>query len=206
METAIRSKPTSNPQTTQLHDGTAVLIRPVKPTDKSLLAKAVEQMSDRSRYHRFAMVVRELSEGQLSYLTEIDHENHVAWVAIDQSKKLERAVGVARYIRLDDNSDVAEVAVAVVDTHQGRGLGTMLLGRLAQSARDNGVRRFLAFVCGDNAPVLKLVRELGARARFLGSGMFRVTGEVPETLDEGIRVRWRACTRAPSRQPQPTGR
>ncbi len=190
METAVMSKPARKPQTAKLRDGTAVLIRPVKPTDKSLLAKALEQMSDRSRYHRFAMVVRELSDGQLSYLTEIDNENHVAWVAVDNSEKVDRAVGVARYIRLDDNSDVAEVAVAVADSHQRRGLGTILLGRLAQSARDNSVRRFLAFVCSDNAPVLKLVRELGARTRFLGSGMFRVTGEVPETLDGVLESKW----------------
>ncbi|MFC1639194.1 GNAT family N-acetyltransferase [Gemmatimonadota bacterium] len=190
METAVESKPAMKPQGAKLRDGTAVLIRPVKPTDKSLLAKALEQMSDRSRYHRFAMVVRELSDGQLSYLTEIDNENHVAWVAVDHSEGVERAVGVARYIRLDETSDVAEVAVAVADTHQGRGLGTILLGRLAQSARDNGVRRFLAFVCCDNAPVLKLVRELGARARFLGSGMVRVTGEVPESLDGVLESSW----------------
>ena len=190
METAVKAKPAMIPQRAKLRDGTAVFIRPVQPTDKSLLAKALEQMSDRSRYHRFAMVVRELSDGQLSYLTEIDNENHVAWVAIDHSERVERAVGVARYIRLDETSDEAEVAVAVADTHQGRGLGTILLGRLAQSARDNGVRRFLAFVCCDNAPVLKLVRELGARARFLGSGMVRVTGEVPESLDGVLESSW----------------
>lgn len=190
MGTAVESMPKTKAKRAELRDGTTVLIRPIQPADKSLLTQALAQMSERARYHRFAMVVRELSEEQLRYLTEIDHENHVAWIAIDDSEPVQRAVGVARYIRLDDQSDIAEVAVAVADSHKGRGIGTMLLARLARSAKKNGVHRFLAFVCSDNASVLNLVREVGARARFLGSGMYRVSGALPANLDGFFESSW----------------
>ena len=180
MENAAISEQGIKTQTVELRDGTPLLIRPIQPDDKALLKEGLARLSTRSRYQRFAMAVKELSAAELKYLTEVDNKSHVAWVAIELSEGKERAVGVARYIRLDNDPDSAEVAVAVADSHQHRGLGTLLLARLAQSAKLNGVQRFLAFVYWDNAPVLKLVRELGAGIRFLGSGMIRVTGAVPD--------------------------
>ena len=180
MEIAAIPNPELKLQRAVLNDGTHVLIRWIQPDDKALLKEGLARLSARSRYQRFAMAVKELSAAELKYLTEIDNENHVAWVAIELSEGKERAVGVARYIRLDNDPDNAEVAVAVTDSHQHRGLGTLLLARLAQAAKLNGVQRFWAFVYWDNAPVLKLVRELGVRIRFVGSGMYRVTGAVPD--------------------------
>jgi GNAT superfamily N-acetyltransferase len=175
---------------TVLGDGTSVLIRPIRADDKPFLAQGLTRLSERSRYRRFGMVVRELSGEQLRYLTEVDSVNHVAWVAFDVNGNCELLVGVARYIRSENDPYVAEVAVTVADSHQGRGIGTLLLSTLAKSARNNGVQRFLAFVSWDNAPVLKLVREFGAGIRYLGSGIFRVTGAVPNTLESALQLGW----------------
>ncbi len=180
MDTAmVASQPGIHSRSLKLRDGSSVVIRPIQTDDKALLREGVARLSQRTLYRRFGTVVRELSEEQLRYLTEVDEKDHVAWVAIDSSSGRDRVVGVARYIRLDNDPTAAEVAVTVADSHQGRGLGTTLLAILAESARSNRVERFLAFVSWDNAPVLKLVREFGAGIRFLGSGMVRVTGAVP---------------------------
>lgn len=179
METAVRSTPELKPERVVLNDGTPVLIRPLRADDKVLIREGLARLSARSRYQRFGMAVRELSSAELSYLTEIDYENHMAWVAIDSSEERERAMGVARYVRLKSDPSGAEVAVTVADSHRRRGLGTLLLGRLAESARANEVERFKAFVYWDNAPVLKFVRDYGADIRFLGDGMICVTGSVP---------------------------
>ena len=184
------SKPELKPQRLVLNDGTSVLIRPIRPDDKVRLRDGLARLSERSRYHRFAMVVRELSAEHLRYLTEIDYDDHMAWVAIDSGEEVESAVGVARYIRLHSDPAVAEVAVTIADSYQDRGLGTLLLAKLAQSARLNGVQRFLAFVLWNNAPVLKVARAFGATVRSDGSGMMRVTGSVPETPDEVPRSSW----------------
>jgi len=179
--TAIRG-PGLKPQRVVLEDGTPVLVRPLLPDDKALLYEGLARMSARSRHQRFERPIRELSSAELSYLTEIDYENHMAWVAIDSSEGREQAVGVARYVRLNSDPLGAEVIVTVADSHKCRGLGTVLLERLSETATANGVERFTAFVYWDSAPVLKIVRDFGAHIRFLGDGMIRVTASVPWTL------------------------
>jgi len=174
--------PGLEPQRVVLEDGTPVLIRPLLPDDKALLYEGLVRMSARSRPQHLGTTIRELSAAELSYLTEIDYENHMAWVAIDSSEGRERAVGVARYVRLNSDPLGAEVVVTVADSHKCRGLGTVLLERLAETATANGVERFKAFVYWDSAPVLKIVRDFGAHIRFLGDGMVRVTASVPWTL------------------------
>ena len=71
------------------------------------------------------------------------------------------ALGIARYIRDTEDPEVAEIAVAVVDDWQGRGLGTALLTRLLDRARDEGIRRFTALVAVDNEVMVSLLHDLG---------------------------------------------
>lgn len=51
--------------------------------------------------------VNELSSAQLRYLTEIDHVNHMAWIAVDPQVAGEPGLGVARYVRLEPDPTVA---------------------------------------------------------------------------------------------------
>ena len=142
-----------------LRSGDRVLIRPIRPSDKSLLLEAFHRLSPESRYRRFLSPVPELGASQLRYLTEVDHDAHEALVALDP--KTGTGVGVARYIRSEADPAIAELAIAVVDEWQGRGLGTELLHQLAARAGEKGVRRFSAFVMEGNRPMLDLIRELG---------------------------------------------
>ena len=165
---------------TSLRDGTPVLIRPVRPEDAQLLQEGFDRLSDVSRYRRFLHPVKQLTDAQLRYLTEIDYHDHMAWLAVDLSQPSRPAVGVARHIRLTHRSSVAEVPVTVVDAHQGKGLGTRLLGMLAHSAAENGIDTWVAYVLSDNTPMLKLFRDLGARdAKLEEPGLVRVEIPVP---------------------------
>jgi hypothetical protein len=65
--------------------------------------------------------ISELSSDQLSYLTEIDYWDHMAWVALDPTQPGQPGMGVARYVRMADDPAAAQAAVAVVDEHQGAG-------------------------------------------------------------------------------------
>ena len=71
-------------------------------------------------------------------------------------------MGIARYVRDADEPQAAEIAVTIVDDWQGRGLGTELLSRLSDRARQAGIRRFTALVAADNAAMAGLLRKLGA--------------------------------------------
>jgi GNAT superfamily N-acetyltransferase len=79
-----------------------------------------------------------LSARQLAYLTEVDHRDHEALVAIEPSSR--DGLGVARYVRSRENPREAEFAVAVADDWQRRGLGT-LESRLHGSAERPDERR-----------------------------------------------------------------
>jgi RimJ/RimL family protein N-acetyltransferase len=144
-----------------LRDGSQVLIRQVQPADASLLADGFARLSIQSRWMRFLTPKRELSLAELRYLTQIDHHDHEAIGAVDRADG--RGVGVARFVRDAADPQAADLAVTVIDAWQGRGLGTELLTRLADRARDEGIRRFTALAMADNAAVAGLMRRMGAR-------------------------------------------
>lgn len=150
------------------------------PEDAHLLREGFEHLSDVSRYQRFLHPVKELTESQLRYFTEIDYRDHMAWLAVDLSQPGRPGVGIARYIRFPHRPNTAEVAVTVVDSHQGKGLGTLLLGMLARSAAENGIDTWVAEVLTDNTAMLHLFRDLGARdAQVEEGGVVRVEIPVP---------------------------
>jgi GNAT superfamily N-acetyltransferase len=155
---------------TQLRDGTPVLVRPIRPGDKALLRKGFEHLSEESRFHRFLAPISELGEGMLAYLTEIDYVDHFAWVAV-LADDPEEGIGVARYVRLQDDPQIAEAAVTVIDEYQGRGLGSTLLGLLAAQALESGITAFRAYVLEDNAPMRELLEGLGAQAHHDSPGV-----------------------------------
>ena len=162
-----------------LKDGTRVLVRPIRPEDKKLLQQGMAQLSEVSRYRRFMRAVTELSDSQLEYLTEIDYVNHMAWGALDLSGPEPRGAGVARYVRDEEDATKAEVAVTVGDAYQGRGLGTLLLGVLAQSAAQHGIHTFIAYVLHENAPMMRIFFDLGGTAETDGD-VLRVEVPVPK--------------------------
>jgi len=133
--------------------GLKLVIRPIRPEDKPLLADGFERLSARSRYRRFFRPLDRLSIRDLAYLTEIDHRDHEALVALDPETG--HLIGVARYVRSGE-PDYAEVSVVVGDPWQRRGVATALLERLVERAREAGVTHFVALVMDENTEALQL--------------------------------------------------
>jgi len=168
----------------ELRDGTPVLVRPIVPEDKERIRRGFLRLSAQSRLRRFGAPVHDLSAKQLRYLTEIDYESHMAWIALDPDRPDSTSLGVARYVRLEDEPEVAEAAVVVADPYQGRGLGTMLLGMLGVAASTNGIARFRAYVVTDNRPMLDILRELGGVVELEAPGLYRVDLPIPKDPEE----------------------
>jgi RimJ/RimL family protein N-acetyltransferase len=168
-----------SPMRFSLRDGAPVVVRPILPEDKERLIEGFARLSEASRYRRFGTPVRRLTDEQLRYLTEIDYDDHMAWVAIDPLGEGEPGLGVARYVRLPGEPEVAEAAVTVVDSHQGLGLGTILLGVLGMSALAHGIRVFRAYVLEENQTVQDLFAGLGATMQHEGP-MLRIDVPLPE--------------------------
>jgi GNAT superfamily N-acetyltransferase len=156
-----------------------LLIRPISPDDKQQLVEGFRRLGERSRYRRFLSPHEHLSEAELRYLTEVDHHDHEALIAIDPDS--DAGVGVARYVRSRSEPSAAELAVAVVDNWQGRGVGGRLAAALADRAREEGITSFTALVLADNQLMLNLLHDLG-RVRVLRSelGTVELTVDLPE--------------------------
>lgn len=144
-----------------LPDGTEIVIRPLHPHDRALIEQGFAQLGADSRYQRYFTHKESLSDADLQFLSELDdgEQGAVGMTAWDDALG-ERPVGVARYVRLTPGADVAEAAVTIVDTMHGKGLGKLLLRKLAEVAYLNGVRRFRARVLVDNLAAIRLMRSL----------------------------------------------
>lgn len=116
-------------RTVTLRDGAAVTLRPIAPEDNPLLVDVFERLSERSRYRRFFISLREVSPAMLTLFTEVDHSDREAIIANDLRSGY--ALGVARYVCLSEASETAEAAVAVVDDWHGRGVAHALLAKLS---------------------------------------------------------------------------
>jgi len=179
-----------------LRDGSELVIRPVQPDDAALVAEGFAGLSPQSRQHRFLSVKRELSPQELRYFTEVDHHDHEALGAISQIDG--RGVGIARYIRDPERLDSAEIAITILDSWQGRGLGTVLLSRLADHARQAGTRCFTALVAADNVAMAALLDSVGDQPRPTQWGAGTVEYEVELArwgLRDDLRTVWRSIRR-----------
>jgi RimJ/RimL family protein N-acetyltransferase len=150
-----------------LPDGTQVLLRPIQPSDRDDVARQFARMSPDSRFRRFFTGIRELTPEMLDHLTLVDGVDHYALVATVESLdlKLEEGIGVARFVRLASEPDIAEAAVTVVDDYQGRGVGRLLLTTLVAAAQARSVRKFRGEVLVSNEPMRRLLEGAGAQGR-----------------------------------------
>lgn len=167
----------------RLEDGTRILFRPITPEDKRRLQVGMAQLSPESRYRRFFRHIDHLSDQQLAYLTEVDFVDHVAWLALLPDLPGVPGVGVARWIRLADEPDVAEAAVTVIDSYHHRGIGTTLLWVIARSAIECGIKSFRAWTLGDNKPMIDLLESLGATPGKWDGGVLEMRVPLPPDID-----------------------
>jgi ribosomal protein S18 acetylase RimI-like enzyme len=141
-----------------------VTIRALRNGDTVTVMALFERLGPRSRERRFCGAKPRLSEADLKLLARVDDTHHVLVGYVDGDAK---PVGIARLVR-DGRS--AEVAFAVADDYQGRGIGTILTRELAADARAAGITELQATVCGDNAPAVSLIRRVSdsLQVRWLG--------------------------------------
>jgi GNAT superfamily N-acetyltransferase len=142
-----------------LRDGSRVRVRQGHSSDRDLLLRGFARLSEESRYRRFLAPKPELSEANIHYLTEIDHHDHEAMIALDEATG--DGIGIARYVRDSEHPDAAEVAVTVIDDWQGRGLGTLLLEVISARAREEGITTFTALMLATNKEMMDLTTALG---------------------------------------------
>jgi GNAT superfamily N-acetyltransferase len=166
--------------TVTLHDGMAVIIRPIRPDDAGRLQALVSRLSPKSAYQRFHGARRELLNDEAVRLANVDYRTQMALVATDELSGGTDIVAVARYAVLSsEESRIAEASVVVQDDYQGHGLGTLLLMRLAEYAARHGIRVFQFIVFYSNNRMLHLIRHCGSVIkRVLKCGVYEIWVEL----------------------------
>jgi acetate---CoA ligase (ADP-forming) len=162
-----------------LRDGSTLPLRPVRQENLGALVTFFAGLSPESRYFRF-FGEPNLDATGVARLIPMDARGGMALVGECGG----RIVAFAGYYRAADDPDRAEVAFAIADAFQGRGIGTRLLEQLANLARSERVGTFDAYVLGANRKMMDVLLESGYRvSRRIEGGVFHVELSLEATLE-----------------------
>jgi acetyl coenzyme A synthetase (ADP forming)-like protein len=142
-----------------MRDGATVQIRFARPEDVNLLHDFFQHLSLESRHKRFLSAALPDPKFLDKLCQNEDPSVSLSLLALRTSNGKPKVVATASYHRL--GADSAEVAFAVTDELQGRGLGTLLLERLAGLAVRQNFTRFYAITQADNQLMREVFRESG---------------------------------------------
>jgi len=144
-----------------LHDGRRVEIRALRPDDEADLIAAVARTSAESLRRRFFATKRSFTEQETAFFLNVDFVNHVSLVAVVEEGGQPMIAAGGRYIVV--RPEEAEIALAVVDAYQGRGVGGALMRHLIAIARAADLRKLIAEVLVENMPMRRLLERSGLR-------------------------------------------
>jgi acetyltransferase len=161
----------------------SLTVRALQPEHADLEVRFGLALSAQSRYERFLGGGVKLTPQLLARLVNVDFSRDAALIATVAFADSETPVGVGRYA-LTTEEDTAEIAVTIADAWQGCGLGRLLLERIIDAARRNGVRRLTGDVLASNARMLALARRFGFRieAHPEGATLRRIVRDLADEL------------------------
>ncbi len=168
--TAIRPYPTQYVFAEDMVAGTPIVVRPIRPEDEPLMVNFHESLSEESVYMRYFHMMKldqRTAHERLTRICFIDYDREMALVAerTDSETGEREILGVSRLSRRGAPPREAEFSILISDHFQRRGLGTLLLRRLLEVGRAEGLRRVTAEILLDNRPMQRLSERLGFHLR-----------------------------------------
>jgi acetyltransferase len=155
---AIRPYPKEWERHSALRDGTAIFVRPVRPEDEPLYGPFFAAVTEQDLRLRFFAPVKEFGHTFIARLTQIDYARAMAFITIEESSG--KMLGAVR-LHADANFDTGEYAVLVRSDMKGKGLGWLLMQRILEYSRAEGLKTIEGQVLRDNVTMLNMCRELG---------------------------------------------
>jgi len=143
-----------------LRDGTRVLIRPLRESDRDLEKNFIQRMSPEARRYRFLGDFKEPSKALIDQLMHVDYVHDMAFVALAHDNGHLREVGISRYSATKDEAQ-CECAVTVADDWCHRGLAVLLMHHLIDMARKNNFKRMFSVDDNTNESMRELAGFLG---------------------------------------------
>jgi GNAT superfamily N-acetyltransferase len=120
----------------------------------------LSRLSRETIYKRFHLPMPHVPEWMLAYLTDVDHHDKEALVAQVGDEIVGHAMYACQEVR------EAEMAIVVEDRWQSRGIGRLLLSRLAEEAGRRGTEAFTGTVLGENRDALRFFSSVLSKTKF----------------------------------------
>ncbi len=180
-----------------MRDGSTAAIRPAEPTDASLMQQFVDRLSPESRRHRFFSETLPSRDRIVALCDSSTPDSQLTLIVTRMQESSLQIIATGSYWAKD--ADTAEVAMAVDDAFHGKGLGTLLLERLALLAIHHGFTRLWAVTHAENRAMREVFRESGftAHEAYEGDDMAVELSLIPtETTVARAEVRERLATTA----------
>jgi acyl-CoA hydrolase/GNAT superfamily N-acetyltransferase len=143
-----------------IKSGEEILLRPVKISDEPLLKDFFYSLSDESLQRRFMSMKKSIPHERLQEMVVIDYTQDMVILAVNIEEEIEEVVGIGQF-SIDEVSHTADVAFAVRDDWQGKGIGTELMKYLTILAKKRGLLGFTADVLADNWGMLRVFNKMG---------------------------------------------
>ncbi|MBN2725021.1 MAG: GNAT family N-acetyltransferase [Deltaproteobacteria bacterium] len=140
--------------------GTEIHFRPIRMVDEEKLRRFFYGLREEDVYYRFMGFVRTLNHSAAQPLVVMDYEEKFALVGYTGEEPDDEIIAVGRWF-LDRPTNRAEVAFTILPDWQGQGIGTHLLDKLVELAREKGIRGFTAEVLAENRKMLNVFYRSG---------------------------------------------
>jgi acetyltransferase len=149
-----------------LKNGKNVTIRPIRPEDEPLLVKFHETLSDRTVYARYFQPLslnQRIAHERLTRICFIDYAREMALVADYTDANGEHHIlGVGRLNKIHGTSE-GRFSIIVTDNYQHQGLGTELLRRLLDVARQEKLTRMSADILPTCEDMRRMCANVGCQ-------------------------------------------
>ncbi|HLH08514.1 MAG TPA: bifunctional acetate--CoA ligase family protein/GNAT family N-acetyltransferase [Terriglobales bacterium] len=178
---AVRPYPMQYVQNWKMKDGTPVTVRPIRPEDEPLLIKFHEKLSERTvmmRYFAPLGLGQRTAHERLTRICFVDYDRDMALVVEKKTGSTPEVLAVSRLTRLH-GTNTAEATVVVLDEAQHLGIGTELMRRTIQVARDEKIHHVVATMLSENEDMKSICEKLGFKVTKVdGRDLFRAELEL----------------------------
>jgi acyl-CoA hydrolase/GNAT superfamily N-acetyltransferase len=149
--------------------GETVTIRPTKPVDERSLQEHFYNLDKQDVVSRFFRPKTSFLRADVEGMSRTDYINNLTIVAVVGEVGFERVVGVGEYY-LEQAKNMAEIAFSISKDWQGKGLGRILIKKLSEAARENGISGLFAYTSPENQRMMKLFMTLPYKVRTVVDG------------------------------------
>ena len=150
-------------------DGELITIRPAKPVDERRIQEHFYTQDKDDIYSRFFQARTRFVRNDVESMFQIDYVKNLTLLAVVGEFGFGKVMAVGEYL-LDPAKNIAEIAFSVSKEWQGKGLGKIIMKKLSEAARENGISGLMAYTLPRNQGMIKLFKSLPYKTKTMYDG------------------------------------